>query len=81
MAEYKDLLKLKVVTDDDTGMYYIGEVDGGFTDLKGFLEDNGLKGRDELLLTLSVMQSKIINNFEEIMFEKRKLLDRGYNQI
>jgi hypothetical protein len=46
MPQKKTLLEIRQITDDDTGMYSIGEVDFGYreSDLEDFIKRNGYQG-------------------------------------
>ena len=58
MSEKQELARIWAVTDDDTGMYRIGEVDGGFN---GNLQHQIEKyGSDELLKQLAYMTHTVI---------------------
>lgn len=61
MPERKELCKLSTVTDDDTGMYHIGEIDGLFQgdDLKEYLKRHGEKGVDRLVRHLGYLQHSV----------------------
>lgn len=51
MSERKDLLKISYHTDDETGMHYIGEIDGCLSDeeIDKFIERFGDKGISDLM--------------------------------
>lgn len=59
MSEKKRIGTTWVIIDDDTGMYHIGEVDGGFDRqlLRQHIEDHG---SDELLRHLANMTTMVI---------------------
>ncbi len=64
MSEKINLGKIDVVTDCDTGMYRIGEIDGGFNgELRSHIKRYG---SDELLLKLSYMANTVIELQREI---------------
>ena len=65
MSEKKQLAKIWTVADDDTGMYKIGEVDGGFNSiaLEEHIKDHG---KDDLILHLSNMIYQVISKSREI---------------
>lgn len=53
MSQRKDLIKINYHTDDDTGMYSIGEIDFGVSaELDNYLEHYGRKGMDDILKTM-----------------------------
>lgn len=60
MPERNKLAQINFITDDDTGMHHIGEVDGGFHtfELRDYIQQYGTT---ELLKQLSYMQYQVIN--------------------
>lgn len=68
MTERTKLAALSVITDDDTGLYFVGELDGGFqqTELTQFLTTYGRQGRKDLLEHLAYMQHKVIETYRSI---------------
>lgn len=68
MPERKELFTVSVISDDDTGMYTIGEVDGGMSTgyLKDYLKEFGNEGKDNLLTHLSFIQYQIWNMWGEL---------------
>ncbi|MFA5323913.1 MAG: hypothetical protein WC373_14675 [Smithella sp.] len=53
MSERKNLLLVDYHSDDDTGMYQIGEIDFGISSrLDEYLKQYGRKGMDDILKTL-----------------------------
>lgn len=71
MSQTKTLLSVEIITDDETGMYSIGEFDyricvGPVAD---YLREHGLKGRDELFKELSFLTCKVQEYFEEYGFK------------
>lgn len=60
MPERKTLATISVVTDDDTGMYAIGEIDGGFHLSIELREHIAAHGSDDLLRQLAHMTSDVI---------------------
>lgn len=53
MAKRQNILSVDYITDDDTGMYRIGEIDFGVSGmLDVYLHENGRKGMDNILKTL-----------------------------
>ena len=69
MPERKLLARIAYVTDHDTGLYRIGEVDGAFQEdqLKEFIASYG---RDELLSTLAYMTHQVISAARELNRER-----------
>ncbi len=59
MSEKETLVRIVIITDDDTGMYQIGEVDGLFSDtqLEYFLNLHGATG---LLEHLARLMAKVV---------------------
>jgi len=60
-ATYSDLGSIRKVTDTDTSMYMIGEIDGGFDEvkLKAYIEQYGSKGVAEIMSKLSYMHFQL----------------------
>ena len=53
MAKRQNILSIDYITDDDTGMYRIGEIDFGVSGmLDVYLHEQGRKGMDAILKTL-----------------------------
>jgi len=65
MPKRKTLAQVTYITDHDTGMYHIGEVEGGFQEgeLSDFIEKHG---REELLSTLSYMTYQVVHSSREL---------------
>lgn len=63
-ATYKSLVNIKVVTDHDTGMYQMGEVDGCFQEeeLKEYINMYGVDG---LLRHISYLQYQVFKAYRE----------------
>jgi len=61
MPERKTLVKIIKITDDDTGMYRIGEIDGGFSseELLDYFNSHGEYGLNQLTSKLSHLQFQI----------------------
>lgn len=73
MAEKQTLITLDVVTDDDTGMYQVGEVDFG---IRNALEQHIKKrGAEELLLTMTYLIYHIKDVEQRITASALKLGD------
>ena len=65
MSKKVQLAKIWAVNDDDTGMYEIGEVDGGFNSIA--LEEHIRNhGKDGLILHLSNMIYQVTSKSREI---------------
>lgn len=69
MSEKKRIGTTWVITDDDTGMYHIGEVDGGF-DRQLLRQHIECYGPDELLVHLAHMTAMVINEHRSINASK-----------
>ena len=69
MAEKEPIAVISVITDDDTGMYSIGEVDGGFAkaELKQHIEDYGSGG---IINHLACMTAMVVEVSREIQSAK-----------
>jgi len=74
MAKRKELLNVEYVVDTETGIEYVGETDFGISgNLETYLESYGLKGRDEIIGTLSYLihhVHKVYNEMEEKVRQK-----------
>ena len=68
MPKREDLVTITQVTDHDSGMYYIGEIDGLLqkNDLQEFLKRHGEKGKNELVQHLAFLQHQIISEWLEL---------------
>lgn len=54
MSKRKELITLEYHSDDDTGMYHVGEIDFGISgELDDYLERYGQKGMDSILKIMS----------------------------
>ena len=71
-GEREPFLTLYKITDDDTGMYRIGEIGGIFDEakLKQYLETHGYWGRQQLLDTISYLNYQIVVAGHAINAEK-----------
>jgi len=70
MSEKKDLGRIWVITDCDTGLYSIGEVDGGFN---GGLKDHVTRyGAEGLLVKLGRMSAAVHNCQVEINLKNQE---------
>lgn len=65
MAQKHRIASLSVIIDDDTGMYQVGDIDGGFSDsdLSHFLRRYGEEGKDKLIKHLALMQYKVLDKW------------------
>jgi len=72
MPERKDLTTISFVTDHDTGMYYMGEIDGVFQEhsLRDYLIRYGDRGRADLLNHLAHLTFQVVDT-------SRKLSEEG----
>jgi len=61
VPQRETILKLIKITDDDAGMYQIGEIDGGFSDeeLLEYLKSHGEYGLHQLTAKLTHIQFQI----------------------
>lgn len=68
MPQKENLLTISKVTDDDTGMYRIGEIDGIFQKhtLDEYLKSHGESGKTELINHLAYLQSQVIDAWREL---------------
>ena len=68
MPEKTPILIVNTITDDDTGMYFVGEIDGMFQrgQLQKYLRTYGIKGKDELLTHLAFLQHQVISEWLEM---------------
>ena len=68
MPERESILTITKVTDDDTGMYRIGEIDGIFQSqsLGEYLSSHGEKGKTELINHFAYLQSQVIDAWREL---------------
>lgn len=64
MSNRKYLLSVSYHTDDDTGMYYIGEIDYGISgELDEYLKLYGHKGKDDIIKALAHLTARVVNEF------------------
>ena len=77
MPERQQLTKITFVTDHDTGMYHIGEVDGIFSEdqLVDFYRRFGDKGREELVSHLGFLQHQAYKAWFEYQSQCQELGD------
>ena len=67
MATRKKLLTIERITDCDTGMYRVGEIDHGICvqEIKDYLKQYGLEGRKELVVTLRYLIHYIHEEYDK----------------
>ena len=66
MAQTKTLLKVEYHSDDDTGMYQIGEIDFGICgELDEYLNHYGYKGKKDIINTLGYLIYEVEKRFRE----------------
>lgn len=65
MPEKKTIARISVVTDDSTGMYHCGEVDGGF-DREMLMQHIKTYGIDELTNKLAYMSFQVMELHREL---------------
>lgn len=67
MSQRKPLLEVTYHTDDDTGMYRIGEIDFGINGgLEKYLERYGYEGKKEIVSTLGYLIYEVENQFKKV---------------
>lgn len=71
MPERRGMLFINEITDDDTGMYEIGEIDGIFdrVDLRQYMNKYGKKGKDNLITHLAYLNYQVMEawiNYQEM---------------
>lgn len=70
MTERKRIASISVITDDDCGMYYIGELDGGFE--PGVLQDHIERhGSEGLLKKLALMTHNVVEAERQVRQRKQ----------
>ena len=66
MSQRKELLEITYHSDDDTGMYQVGEIDFGISGLLDeYLENYGYKGKKEIMDTLCYLIYEVEKRFRE----------------
>ena len=66
MSQRKELLSVEYHSDDDTGMYSVGEIDFGISgNLDEYLQHYGAKGKQEIIATLSYLIYEVERKFRE----------------
>ena len=79
MSQKKSLLEITVHTDDDTGMYSVGELDFGFHGrCISYIEKHGYNGVKELLAMLGHLAFEVKEEYYKI--EKRKPQNQASQQ-
>lgn len=78
MSERKLLLEVTYHSDDDTGMYHVGEIDFGICGtLKDYLDHYGIKGRDEIVNTLGYLIHSVYEKYEQIKLKENFNCESG----
>lgn len=66
MSATKPLIKVEYHSDDDTGMYHIGEIDFGINGgLDDYLRHYGLKGKQDIISTMGYLIYEVERRFRE----------------
>ena len=67
MAEREDLTTISFISDDSTGIYEVGEIDGLLQQhqLKEYLRQHGKWGRTQLIEHLAYLQHQVIVAWKE----------------
>ena len=67
MPERKTMVTISRITDDDTGMYQMGEIDGAFQEqaLADYLDVYGERGLSDLTAQLAYLQFQVIRAWRE----------------
>ena len=66
MAQRKTLLKVEYHSDDDTGMYQVGEIDFGISSLLDeYLEHYGYAGKKDIIDVLGYLIYEVEQRFRE----------------
>lgn len=73
MGQRKTLLTIDYHTDDETGIYEIGEIDFGIVGhLENYLRSYGRRGKDEIIKALAYLMYAVKCEFRRIEDEKPK---------
>ena len=69
MPERKTLASITIITDHDTGMYHVGEIEGAFNhdELKAHIKKHGY---NELSFQLAYLQFQLVTAIREVNGEK-----------
>lgn len=72
MPQTENLVTITQVTDDSTGNYHVGEIDGLFQDhtLHEYLKRYGLQGQNDLLTHLAYLQHQVIAAYKEVTYSE-----------
>lgn len=72
MPQTKTLVNITKVTDDSTGMYHVGEIDGLFQEheLREYLKRYGEIGKTELINHLAFLQYQVVDMYKKINAEE-----------
>jgi hypothetical protein len=69
MSQRKPLLEIEYHSDDETGMYKVGEIDFGINGgLDEYLEHYGYEGKKEIVATLGYLIYEVENRFRNNKF-------------
>jgi len=61
------LLEITEVVDDDTGNWYVGEIEFGISgNLEQYLREYGEKGRDDILGTLDYLKGAVTKQYDNL---------------
>jgi hypothetical protein len=78
MSARKTLLTIEYHSDDDTGMYHVGETDFGIHgDLDTYLKRYGYEGKKEIINTLSYLMYEVERRFRENQLQPNEALSLG----
>lgn len=83
MSQRKQLLEVTYHSDDDTGMYQVGEIDFGINGrLDEYLRGFGVNGYKEIILTLAYLSHEVHSAWEKISQEGQKCVvaERNANE-
>ena len=71
MTETKELITVKTVTNTETGDHVVGEIDFGISgNLRIYLKKYGIKGRDNIVKTLSFLNHMVYKTFDEVISDR-----------
>lgn len=66
----KPLLSITIITDDDTGMYRVGDLDFGIHGrLYSYLEKDPIKNRDKVLSMIGYLSHRVCDMANEMIVE------------
>lgn len=67
MSQRKELLTVEYHTDDETGMYHVGEIDFGISgNLQEYVKNYGYDGVKEVLATLGYLSYVVRKTLDEV---------------